>query len=438
MVMRQLEQLKWQKKIRNIDGDDSDDGSNSLPLVFQLPSAPRASRIFDDDSVPHKAPFIGHITNLPFDINEDDIHAFFSPMPLVSLRLPREDGDTGRLRGFGYIELQSRDDLIYALSLPDPCIKGRRIRIDLPNDQDQQNKHRFNKRGFDNSNDHHESTNWRKDNTNADSSTIGYSDRGNRERNNDDNNTPGSWRVNNRPTDNLRGDHSKHRGEKYRSDGFERGSYKENDLSAVERPKLNLKPRTLPLPEIVKSTEYNATQGKDLPPASAVKPTGVSVEKVFGSAKPVDTASREKEIEERMADARRKEQILLESERANIEEKMETITLKKDQKDSANSVISWRRKTENASTEDNSFTDRTEQWRDREYNRNSKFRDGVNRSEVSSRKKQSNRDEKFKDESKRVENKIERTIPKQQSSNDVAPVLHSSNKYSGLEDEASE
>lgn len=38
-------------------------------------------------------------------------------MQVKSVRLPREGGDGGRLRGFGYAEFETRQDLVDALTM---------------------------------------------------------------------------------------------------------------------------------------------------------------------------------------------------------------------------------------------------------------------------------------------------------------------------------
>ncbi|XP_017081529.1 eukaryotic translation initiation factor 4B isoform X2 [Drosophila eugracilis] len=342
------------KKIRNLDGEDSDEGSCTLPLVYQLPTAPRANRIFDDNSIPHKAPFIAYINNLPFDANEDDLYEFFGGINLVSLRLPREDGENGRSRGFGYVELENRDDLIHVLSLPDPSIKGRRIRIELSNENDQQTRQKTNRRfdGFGNSGDNRESGNWRRDNQNNGSS-FGYSsnfDKSyNRERKalpeREEANTPGSWRTSARPRSI---DSSPTRREvevvsdKYR-DGrrtVERYS-REEAFKFEERPKLNLKPRTLPLPDI----KQIGFEKNDFDKANLIQQTATPLINVFGSAKPVDTAARELEIEERLALARKQGGNRQEEE--SLTDKLAEVQIDKNDNESVNATVSWRRHQDN-------------------------------------------------------------------------------------------
>ncbi|KAH8247931.1 hypothetical protein KR032_004016, partial [Drosophila birchii] len=334
------------KKLRNFDGEDSDDGSNTLPLVYQLPTAPRANRIFDDNSIPHKAPFIAYINNLPFDANEDDLYEFFGSINLISLRLPREDGENGRSRGFGYVELENRDDLIYVLSLPDPSIKGRRIRIELSNENDQQNRQKNNRRfdGFGNSGENRDSGNWRRDSQNNGSS-FGYSNYErsfNRERKalpeRDETNTPGSWRTSARPQsiDSSPTRKEDPFPEKYReSRGRNVDRYSREDNSKLEeRPKLNLKPRTLPLPDVKKAE----LEKSDVDHTKIGKQSGNLSLNVFGSAKPVDTAARELEIEERLALARKQDS--LEEE---LCEKLTDVEIDKNDNESSNASVSWRR-----------------------------------------------------------------------------------------------
>lgn len=317
------------KNIRNVDGEDSDDGGKVLTVVCQLPTAPRANRIFDDNSISHKPPFIAYVTNLPFDVKEDDIYDFFCANHVKSVRLPREDGDTGRVRGFGYVEFESRDDLIQCLGMPDPTIKGRRIRIDLSNENEQNSRQRGSRRGYDSSNSNVEgrdSTNWRRDNQKRDSYNFGVERSFTRDQKSisDDNNSPGSWRQKNSISASEQ------------SNTKDRDVYREDTSS--ERPKLILKPRTLPLPEIdvplkIMDAKINET--------TSSKSTGISAEKVFGSAKPVDTTARDLEIEERLADVRRQDNLRKETNKTTNE--LNALKLTKDDK-CTSAEQNWRRK----------------------------------------------------------------------------------------------
>ncbi|TMW46526.1 hypothetical protein DOY81_008393, partial [Sarcophaga bullata] len=265
------------KNIRNVDGEDSDEGGNVLTVVCQLPTAPRANRIFDDNAIPHKAPYVVYLTNLPFDVKEDDVYDYFNTYQVKSIRLPREDGETGRVRGFGYVEFETRDDLIQSLSIPDPTIKGRRIRIDLSNENEQNTRQRGGRRGYEslsgNINDR-DSTNWRCDNIKRkESSMFGNLNR-DRKALSDDNKSAGSWRI--RDSSSL-----------IESSKFEQVHDREfvDDNKFVERPKLILKPRTLPLPDVKLQAdiEHKDAETSDLK---------------------MDTIAKDLEIEERLAEVR--------------------------------------------------------------------------------------------------------------------------------------
>lgn len=107
------------------------------------------------------------MTNLPYDLGEEDLQQYFEEQlecEVVSVRLPRDDKDSGRMRGFGYVEFREREDLIAAVSLPDPQIRNRRIRIDISNENDQ--KRGNSRRGYDNfgsGGEGRDGGNWRRD-----------------------------------------------------------------------------------------------------------------------------------------------------------------------------------------------------------------------------------------------------------------------------------
>ena len=74
-----------------------------------------------------------------------------------------------------------------------------------------------------------------------------------------------------------------------------------------ERPKLSLKPRSVPVEEGVAPVAEApaAPVVSERPPAAAAAP--VSSAAIFGGAKPVDTAARERAIEERLKEKQMKE-----------------------------------------------------------------------------------------------------------------------------------
>lgn len=346
--------------------DECDEDEDEKPVLIDLPTGPRASRIFDDETVPQHGPFMAHLTNLPYEINEFDIQEFFGHLNVLSVRLPVHDNDPNRIRGFGFVEFETRDDLIDAISTPDPTLRNRRFRIDISNENDQKRNSRYDKGNrYDNFGAENSSnSNWRqradgalsneKDGDNRRGGGYGYNKERNRdgERDRDSSDAGGNWRSGDRPVDspppqrkqfsgsdryggdrvqrNERGDRGD-RGERGdrgdRGDRGERGGrggYYENRGNRrdeepelpPERPKIVLQPRTLPLPkpEIIEDEDAPTTDSEHINEDAfhneeveevKPKPQPIPAEKIFGSAKPVDTAAREREIEERLAERER-------------------------------------------------------------------------------------------------------------------------------------
>ncbi|XP_058444812.1 eukaryotic translation initiation factor 4B [Malaya genurostris] len=325
--------------------DDDEDDRPTRTQMIALPTAPRATRLLNDDTIPHNPPYLAYISNLPYDLNDDDLYNFFDGMEITSLRLPRDDNDSGRLRGFGYIEFGRRQDLIDALSIPEPVIHSRRIRIDLSSENDQKRSQR-NNRNYDNygGDSDRPMGNWRdgpRTNVDRDQGQRRPYNNYNRDRGDRDNErypdsgSGGNWRSGDRPvqpppdspTSNRRNYDRGDRGDR----GFRRGGDRSGDRGGrremeppMERPKLIMKPRTLPLPEKPKpepedserdaSRERQSNSGNEASEDKEnqkieprPKPTPVPAAKVFGDAKPVDTAARLKEIEERMLEKQRLE-----------------------------------------------------------------------------------------------------------------------------------
>ena len=260
------------------------------------------------------------------------------------MRLARDD-QNDRLRGYGHIEFETRDDLVAAIMLPDAMIRNRRIRIELAGENDQRDGRAMRKR-YDNYTPRDptsgDSTNWRDrkesafepvERENRRGGGGGYQ-RPNFQNRHDDNNNGGddggNWRMGDRPNDsppaerrrNNYGDRDR-RGGGREEGGRNGGRYERRDAPEEERPVLNLAPRTIPLPVLtfpkeeeferparkVSSLNGDAENHNDsglpedgdseekAPPPPKPKP--VPSVNIFGQAKPVDTAAREREIEEK-------------------------------------------------------------------------------------------------------------------------------------------
>lgn len=331
------------------DEIEEDDEYDRPLQTFSLPTAPRASRSLDD--VPEEPPFIAHLCNLPFDVEDEDIYNLFIDQEVEKLRVPREDGGE-RSRGFGYIEFKTRNDLIAALTLPDPNIRTRRIRIDISNDENQK---RGGGRGGRYDGD---SSNWRRDGGSGRDDEDGGGRRNNysssgvtRDWSSNPDEEGGNWRQSlkvksdspppirrsnfDRDGGDRGGFEHRDRGDRFdrdRGSGNDRPMTRSNIIEsdrpltrsniiesdrpmkrsnidvveavAAERPKLNLQKRTLPLPEIVVAPEDEEEVKVAEEPPKRTEPKSVPAVDIFGEAKPVDTAARDRAIEERLESIR--------------------------------------------------------------------------------------------------------------------------------------
>lgn len=389
---------------------EDDDERPSRPEFIELPTAPRAARILDDETIPHTGPFAARVSNLPFDASNEDIDEFFMDrdIRLKEMRLARDD-QNDRLRGYGHIEFESRDDLINALMLPDAMISNRRIRIELASENDQRDGRTVRKR-YDNymprDPTSNESTNWR-DRKESQFESVERSERRGyqpgRERpsfqnrhdtNNNDNDDGGNWRLGERPANesppperrrfgNDRGgdrrDGDRRDGD--RRDGDRRGGardrYERRDRNEPEeeRPVLNLQPRTKPLPVLTfpveeerPSRKVSSVNGdaenhndsglpedeeKEVSAPPPPKPKPVPSVNIFGQAKPVDTAARERAIEEKQeqereakfrAEKEEREKDRLDAERApEPEPKKDVIVIKTEKARLQEEAVNWRK-----------------------------------------------------------------------------------------------
>lgn len=125
------------QKVSSWAEECEDDEDHKKIEFISLPTAPRAARILEEGSIPQDPPFFARVANLPFDINEGDLDEFFldNNIRVREMKLARDDTND-RLRGFGVIEFDAREDLIDAIMLTDPTIRGRRIRLEVTTESD--------------------------------------------------------------------------------------------------------------------------------------------------------------------------------------------------------------------------------------------------------------------------------------------------------------
>ncbi|XP_064471215.1 eukaryotic translation initiation factor 4B-like isoform X1 [Ornithodoros turicata] len=311
-----------------------------------LPTAPKAARGPDVDlaRVPNKPPYTVYLGNLPYDITDDDVTKFFRKLKVSSVRLPRESGERSRMRGFGYAEFPDRSTLLEALAFNNESLKGRSIKVSLaeehadnegrdrgnrdrdfgrseralgdwraaPRDEPDEGRRpdsyggsrggfedsdRYRRSGFDrDGGDRDRDFGYGRDRDGRDSYSRGPSRGfgGDRDGFDRDRRGGGGSSSFERRDDRGFGRSGSYGGfrdeprEKYQeSDRDERDRGQES--GPRERKKLQLKPRSTEAPK------------QAPPPAKAAAA-------IFGGARPVDTAAREREIEERLAKQREEEE----------------------------------------------------------------------------------------------------------------------------------
>ncbi|CRK93081.1 CLUMA_CG006523, isoform A [Clunio marinus] len=499
---------------------EDDDDRPSRPEFIELPTAPRAARILDDDTIPYTGPFSARVSNLPFDTNEQDIDEFFLErnIRIKEMRLARDDAND-RLRGFGHIEFEERQDLIDAIMLPDAMIQNRRIRIELASENDQRDGRTVRKR-YDNyiarDPTSNESTNWRdrKESNfetidNRDNNRRNYQSRSNfqnrHDSNNNDNDDGGNWRMGDRPgndsppPDRRRGNYGNDR-----RGGRDRYERRDRYEPEEERPVLNLQPRTKPLPVLnfPKEEELDRPSRKQpslngdsegqndsglvddedrevsAPPPPKPKP--VPSVNIFGQAKPVDTAAREREIEEKLQqerlakvqrekDEREKQRIEAEKNVEGEQIKKDVIVIKTEKARLQEEAVNWRKHEEpsNGSMENRNrdngrrfidgdrrknddrprnfkdSRDRNYNRSDRDYRSNNMNRGGQDRRDDRRDNRPLRRDganeirrddrETREPRRERPPKDLEERMPKYQAPS--GPNLHVSNAFAGLDDE---
>ncbi|XP_051518258.1 eukaryotic translation initiation factor 4Ba isoform X3 [Myxocyprinus asiaticus] len=326
----------WADETDDVEGDvttswhTEEDVYRAPPIDRSiLPTAPRAAREpnIDRSRLPRSPPYTAFLGNLPYDVSEDSIKNFFRGLNISAVRLPREPSNPERLKGFGYAEFDDVDSLLRALSLNEENLGNRRIRVDIA---DQSNEKERDERSMSGRDRNRSERDMGPDKTDSDwrARPKGDADDGPKrdeafgehryrdgQRWESDRYDGGRERYRERYDDRDRRDYDRGydsrsggrkpfgsgfrrdyddrredfrgSGDRYgdREDRFERREEKREDRGPLQRPKLNLKPRSVPKEE-EQSSAPSAPSGR--------------AASIFGGAKPVDTAAKEREVEERL------------------------------------------------------------------------------------------------------------------------------------------
>ncbi|KAL9648431.1 hypothetical protein ABK040_014051 [Willaertia magna] len=79
---------------------------------------------------PTERPFVAYVGNLSYDTTSEGLEEFFDGLEVVNVRLPR-DQEQNRIKGFGYVEFETLDDLKEAITYAGKNFLGRPIRVDV-------------------------------------------------------------------------------------------------------------------------------------------------------------------------------------------------------------------------------------------------------------------------------------------------------------------
>uniref|UniRef100_A0A8C5WTB7 Eukaryotic translation initiation factor 4B n=1 Tax=Laticauda laticaudata TaxID=8630 RepID=A0A8C5WTB7_LATLA len=365
--------VSWADETDDLEGDVSttwhsnDDDVYRAPPIDRsiLPTAPRAAREpnIDRSRLPKSPPYTAFLGNLPYDVTEESIKDFFRGLNLQisAVRLPRELNNPERLKGFGYAEFEDLDSLLRALSFSEECLGNRRIRVDVADqaqDKDRDDRsfgrdrdrnrdsERFEtdwrarpatdnfddyppRRGEDSfgdryrDRDRYDSDRYRDGGARRDTDRFGgrdrYDDRRDYDRGGFDSRSGSGRRAfgsGYRRDDDFRGGGDRYedryerrddRMDRWSSssrDDYYRDDSRRDERGSTQRPKLNLKPRSTPKEE--DTTVAPASQSS-------------RAASIFGGAKPVDTAAREREVEERLQKEQEKLQRQLEDDKPRLD-----------------------------------------------------------------------------------------------------------------------
>jgi translation initiation factor 4B len=109
-----------------------------LELRSQLPTAPKSTLAPDInlDQIPKNGPFTVHLSNVNFEADDAKIRAFFHDSKILNVRLPVDE--RGRFRGFGQIDFEDRESLINALGKNETKFFNRPIKVQLESAYKQQ------------------------------------------------------------------------------------------------------------------------------------------------------------------------------------------------------------------------------------------------------------------------------------------------------------
>eukprot|EP01136_Pigoraptor_vietnamica_P029326 Opistho-1_new@87371 len=291
---------------------------------YSRPTGPAAPRM------PSGPPYTAFVGNLSWDANENDLADFFQGLKITNVRLVT-DRETGKKRGFGYVEFGDVESLQRAVDSSGRPFMGRDIKVDVSESKERPGRDGGfgGSRGYDGGEDRTAGS-WR---------TEGAGPLPPRERPSDrygDRGGSGGYggRGGDRGGDRDRGFGDRDRGyggdrdrgyggDRDRGYGGDRyGGDRDRGYGArdgaggpPQRAKLQLQPRSLPVDRPAAPPAEKPAGDKPADVPAAAKPSAPK-SNPFGSAKPVDTSTKERAIEERLEKERVERESAAEAKKA--------------------------------------------------------------------------------------------------------------------------
>ncbi|RMH53074.1 MAG: RNA-binding protein [Zetaproteobacteria bacterium] len=85
-----------------------------------------------------------YVGNLPYSVNESELHELFAEFGDVSSAHVISDRETGRSRGFGFVEMHNAEDGRRAIEALDGSdLNGRNLRVNEAKPREERPRRRF-------------------------------------------------------------------------------------------------------------------------------------------------------------------------------------------------------------------------------------------------------------------------------------------------------
>jgi cold-inducible RNA-binding protein len=77
-----------------------------------------------------------YVGNIPYQVKEEDLQAFFAHYGAVENVVIVKDRDTGKVKGFAFVTFETQQQAQAALEANGKDFEGRSIRVNMANDDD--------------------------------------------------------------------------------------------------------------------------------------------------------------------------------------------------------------------------------------------------------------------------------------------------------------